>query len=191
MKNVKRRLFSILAAITLLTLLIFPVNAATTYGYGFASKPITIYADNDFTPIEISQLKEAISIWNNTSVGQVLVYGGQRNLNSFYWMSDGVNGIVKASMGSNPITSMTGTTSPKVNGANIIEADIAINKDLSYTNNSTTEGMFHVTRVYLHELGHVLGLDDVENDNTTVMCEYYTGITYLTTQDITFLDTLY
>lgn len=191
MNGIKKRALSSICAIAMLVSMIgVRVSAAPTYGYGFASRPITVYADNSFNTSEISQLQEAISVWNNTRVGTVIVYGGKRNLSSFYWNSDGINGIIKTSMGSNPLTSMTGLTSTKQNGVNIVEADIAINKDLSYTNNATTSGLFYLKSVFIHELGHLLGLGDV-NDQSSVMHRAYTGRTSLSSQDVNFLDSLY
>ncbi len=191
MKTIRKKVLSSICAIVMLaSMMAVPVSAAPTYGYGFASRPITVYADNSFNASEISQLREAISVWNSTRVGTVITYGGQRSLNSFYWNSDGINGIIKASMGSSSLTSMTGVTSPKTNGSNIVEADIAINKDLRYTNNATTSGVFYLKSVFIHELGHLLGLADV-NDQSSVMHQSYTGRTALSSQDIDILDSLY
>lgn len=191
MKTIRKKVLSSIYAIVMLVgMIATSVSAAPAYGYGFASRPITVYADNSFNASEINQLREAISVWNSTRVGTVIIYGGQKNLSSFYWNSDGINGIVKASMGSNPLVSKTGVTSTKTNGSNIVEADIAINKDLSYNNNATTTGVFYLKSVFIHELGHLLGLADVD-DESSVMYKAYTGRTALSLQDINILDSLY
>ena len=176
----------VVCMIMMLSMLNISASASTTYGYGFASKPITIYATSNLNSTEVSQLKEAIAVWNSTRVGTVLVYGGQKNLSTMFWLSDGQNGVIKTAIADNN----TGVTSTKYNGTNIIEADIAINSNLTYNNGSTTGGTYYLKSVFVHELGHFLGLDD-NFDSSSVMYFSYTGRTALSASDINDLDSLY
>ncbi len=165
-----------------------PANAATLYGYGFASRPITVYASNSLSAMEVQQLQEAIVVWNSTRVGTVLQYGGKTSLLSYYWLSDGKTGVIKSDIGGRS----TGITSVKVNASktNIIEADISLNTNVTYNNGSTISGEFYLKSVLIHELGHVLGLAH-SSDYSSVMYEAYTGRTALSPQDINDLDSLY
>lgn len=184
-KTIKKIFFLLIVTIMTITVSV-PVNATTKYGYGFAVRPITIYASPALSAVERQQLQEAIVVWNGTRVGTVLRYGGTTSLLSYYWLSDGKNGVVKGDIGNN----VTAITSTKVNGSNIIEADISLNTRVTYNNGSTQSGTYYLKSVLVHELGHVLGMAD-NGDPSSVMYYTYTGRTGLNANDINDLDALY
>lgn len=76
-RKVSKVIVSTIMIISLFVVSSIPVSATTLYGYGFALKPITIYASNSLSLMEVQQLQDAINTWNNARVGKVLVYGGK------------------------------------------------------------------------------------------------------------------
>lgn len=185
MKNLRKRTLSIL-----LILCLFCSFSMTAFASSdeevidkWASVPVTVYATNQLSNYEIQQLIQAIGVWNSTRVGTVLKYGGVKNyVSTPGWdkincvgklrLQDGVNG--------NTILDHNNT------GEIIIEGDIFINNKISFSQNSSIK----LESVLVHELGHFLGLDHINNINS-VMYPYYTGRVALDAIDINDLDNLY
>lgn len=155
----------------------------TVSGEKWSNVPVNVYADSSFDATYISQLQQAISAWNSTRVGTVLRYSGTtRNP----YMVSGI-GVTKA-----PISTagVVGNTVQTCTGSTINKAVITLNSNLSFNNGATTSGTYYLKSVFMHELGHSLGLDH-NNDSSSIMCEYYTGMTTLSSSDIDDLDSLY
>lgn len=104
-----------------------------------------------------------------------------------YWLKDGINGVSKGDIGSG----RTGITAHFANGTNMTEANISINSNLSYGNGTNIVGTYILKSVFIHELGHVLGLSDDLNNKDSVMYVSYTGKLNLGSQDINDLNYLY
>lgn len=162
-----------------------PESVDATKGVKWASIPVKIYADSSFNATEISQLQQAISAWNSTKVGTVLTYAGTMyNVN----LVGGAIGVTKAPINPN---STIGLTVTSVSGnTTIVKALITLNSNLTFNNGSTSTGTYYYKSVFMHELGHALGLAD-NDDSSSIMCSYYTGRTTLSTLDINDLDSLY
>lgn len=152
-------------------------------GRKWASIPVKIYVDSSFNATYISQLQQAILAWNSTRVGVVLTYAGTTPSPII------VNGIgeTKAPISSNSTIANTVRT---YNGTTINKAVITLNSNLSFNNGATTTGTYNLKSVFMHEIGHALGLAD-NNDSSSIMCGTYTGRTALSSMDIDDLDSLY
>lgn len=158
-------------------------STRAVFGYKWSSVPVNVYADSSFDATYISQLQQAISVWNSTRVGTVLRYAGTT---PNPYMVNGI-GVTKAPISTagtvaNTVTTYTGNT--------INKAVVTLNSNLSFNNGATTSGTYYLKSVFMHELGHALGLDD-NSDSSSIMCGYYTGITALSSGDINDLDSLY
>ncbi len=158
-------------------------STRAVFGEKWASVPVKVYADSSFNATYISQLQQAIAAWNSTRVGTVLTYAGTiRNP----YMVNGI-GVTKA-----PISTAgtVGNTVLTYTGSTINKAVVTLNSNLTFNNGSTTSGTYYLKSVFMHELGHALGLDD-NYDSSSIMCGYYTGSTSLSSLDINDLDSLY
>lgn len=160
--------------------------ASLTYGYGHASTPVTIYASSTLSQSDIACLQQAINLWNGTRVGTVLKYGGVKGTLPSAYLTDGVNGVTKENLASN----VTGRTYNSTNGSKIVESNIAINKNINYANGSTSSGQYDLVSVFVHELGHALGLAD-NMSYGSVMNGSYSGNRTPSSSDINELDSLY
>lgn len=155
----------------------------TVSGKKWSSIPVRIYADASFSAAYISQLQQAIFAWNNTRVGVVLTYAGTT---PNPYLVNGI-GVTKTPISPNSTIANTVITS---NGTTINKAVVALNSNLSFNDGATTTGTYNLKSVFMHELGHALGLAD-NNDSSSIMYVTYTGRTALSSMDINDLDSLY
>lgn len=155
-----------------------------TFGYAWNSRPVGVYADSSFNSTYISQLQQAISAWNSTRVGTVLSYRG--TMYNVYMVGTAI-GVTSAPISPNTTVANTVTSN---NGSNIIKSIVALNSNLSFNNGGTSSGTYYLKSVFMHELGHSLGLAD-NDDPSSIMYKYYTGNTSLSSGDINDLDSLY
>ncbi|MBQ8379384.1 MAG: hypothetical protein IJX34_01045 [Clostridia bacterium] len=174
----KTKLLSLfLVVVMLVTMFSFgfatKVNAATTYGYGFASTPIKVFSGYQLNTNQVNILKQAIAKWNSTRLGTLLTYGGVKNVFN-PTLADGWNTLTVGRLSDG----VAGETRVYTNGSHIVEANILID-----------ENNFDVS-VVMHELGHLLGLKD-NNYTASVMCFVNQGSTTITASDLADLDSLY
>lgn len=154
------------------------------YGEKWLSVPVRVYADASFSSTYISQLQQAITAWNSTRVGTVLTYAG--TINNPVLVTNGI-GVTKGPLASSSTIANTLTT---CNGSTITRAVVTLNSNLTFNNGSTSSGTYYLKSVFMHELGHALGLTD-NSDSSSIMCGTYTGGTSLSAGDINDLDSLY
>lgn len=181
--------FSIMASIFIMP---NKVNAMTQ---AWEHRPITVYADQKLSDMEISQLKEAINAWNSTRFGTFFTYGGKKP--SFVTSSyPNAIGVTKMPFYNSPETiddiAQTTTTISNSTGRPT-KATIAFNTNCTYTNNSTVSGEFYLKSVLMHELFHALGFSNDEhslNPNSFFNAKY-TGKTGFLESDLSLIDELY
>ncbi len=148
------------------------------------SLPINVYADLAFNAMYISQLQEAINVWNSTRLGNLLNYVGTRNNIQEVLNAIGVTKAPIANSGTcaRTITYYEGTTYSK--------SIVTLNSNLTFNNGSKSRGMFYLKSILIHELGHSLGLLD-NDDLSSIMYRYYTGGISLSSKDINIIDSVY
>ena len=154
------------------------VNAATL-GVKWNSVPITIYATNQLSNNEILNLQSAIAEWNSIGKGTLIKYGGIKSGISNPRV-DGINTVGKFSMPSNDVAR---TNSQILNNVTIIESDITLN-----TNKISGKNL---KSIFMHELGHALGLADNTYSISSIMYASYTGNTTISQYDINDINSLY
>lgn len=154
------------------------------YGEKWMSVPVRVYADASFSSTYIAQLQQAIATWNSTRVGTVLTYAG--TINNPVLVTNGI-GVTKGPLAS---SSTIANTLMTCNGSTITRAVVTLNSNLTFNNGSTSSGTYYLKSVFMHELGHALGLTD-NSDSSSIMCGTYTGRTSLSAGDINDLDSLY
>ncbi len=157
------------------------VNAITN-NIKWNKSPIVLYATFGLNKNEILALKSAMVEWNSIGKGLLFIYGGQ--LNSKIVSIDGINTVGKA-----PIVSISTIANTNtrflIEEREIIEADIALNTNINLTK-------YNMKIVFMHELGHVLGLADTDEINSIMYRYYYDeNVSQITDYDILDIDSLY
>lgn len=181
----KKKILSLFAlCITLITIFSFGfatnVNAAFN-GTRWTTRPITFYATNQLNANQIAALKSAMAEWNSIGKGTFFTYGGQ--LNSSIVAVDGKNVVGKAAIFSVEIVAMTNlqyNTSTHITA----EADISLNSNINLNR-------YNMKTVFMHELGHVLGLADTEETNSIMHKNYENNAGKITSYDIADINKLY
>lgn len=178
----------------ILSLFVLCVTLITIFSFGFATnvnaalngtkwntRPITFYATNQLNANEISALKSAIAEWNSIGKGTFFTYGGQ--LGSSIVAVDGKNVVGKSNIPSITTLALTNlqyNTSTYVT----IEADISLNSNKNLTG-------YNMKTIFMHELGHVLGLADTDETNSIMHKNYENNKGQITSYDIADINRLY
>lgn len=178
-----KKILSLFILVIMLSFLVFPKKVeATVSGTKWQSVPVTVYATNQLNYSERLLLQSAISEWNSIGCGTLLIYGGVKS-NISTPGADSFSTVGRAYLPSGDVAN----TTRLVNASNpsiIIEADITLNT-------STTMSSFNLKSVFMHELGHLLGLSDNTYSITSIMYNAYTGNTTISSYDINDINTIY
>lgn len=70
-------------------------SSNTPLGYGWSTRPITVYAASNLTTFEKTQLQNAINSWNGTYFGTYFIYGGTLPEYSIVSLP-GICGVIKS-----------------------------------------------------------------------------------------------
>ncbi len=142
--------------------------------------PIKIYATNQLNQNEIYSLQSAISEWNSIGKGQIIIYGGVLSGVPVPKI-DMINTVGKDYFAGN--LEYARTVGRAANGY-ITECDIVLNTNSSYASKN-------LKSIFMHELGHCLGLDDNTISTTSIMYLAYSGLTSISSYDIQDINYLY
>lgn len=144
----------------------------------WARTPIEMYADSNFTDGEIVQIEEAMKVWNDQFKADVFVLKGKAQPGQLPQpklsadgrvISDGYNGIYRANESifeKSAAKDEQARTSISFRGDFIYEADILVDDSeiFFYDDHkiAASEGEISFKSLLVHELGHVLGLEHIE-----------------------------
>jgi hypothetical protein len=138
--------------------------------------PVVLYTDQSVSAEQKEALIKAIVIWNDTFVaenfkrGAVFEYGGPIDADlGFKRDQKNIVSIVPAGSWGGKSTEQAETI-VYWKGTNIVETDIRINgtKPLS-VDDKGEPGKYDLVALYVHELGHALGLLHIETEDYTAM----------------------
>lgn len=128
----------------------------------------------------VTPTRNAVETWNDvTQSGYVLDYEGTTNAG---WATDGINTILWAN-GNGCTGNCIGLTALVIqNGDEIIESDVTMNNNVTWTTNGA---QYDGETVILHELGHALGIhhSDVANPRPVMAGTGYSGSVRSLTND--------
>ncbi len=136
--------------------------------------PVVIYTNDSVNDDQLEALEKAIAIWNDTMVAQgfkrgaIFKYGGKFNAPSGF-RKDGKNVVSMVEGWPGKGTEQAETEINWVDDR-IFEADMRINstKPLS-TSDDGEAGKYDLVALFVHELGHVLGLLHIDTTDYTTM----------------------
>jgi len=180
----------IVAMIMVISLVPAPRASAYSLTGQRVNTMITFIPHNDFGTTTIAHFNQACYLWNS-AIGYNLVYRDPtvRHTAYVYPSNDGRSYIYRVNIGSNDYVMQT---TWYYNGNVVTSADINVNLFCPWANEQLS-GFYDVWTVFLHELGHVLGLDH-SSVTTAVMYKYvYTNKLnrYLTSDEISGLIKIY
>lgn len=138
--------------------------------------PVVMYANQSLDDSQVAALEKAMGIWNDTMVtrgfkrGAVFKYGGRvDNVSGFKIDRKNVVSMVDGWPGKG-----TEQAETEINWVDdrIYEADMRINstKPLSVLDDGEV-GKYDLVALFVHELGHVLGLLHIDSNTYTTMAE--------------------
>ncbi len=136
--------------------------------------PVTMYSNESVDDEQVEALEKAITIWNDTVIAQgfkrgaFFKYGGRMNAPSGFY-KDGKNIVSMVDGWPGKGTEQAET---EINWADdrIFEADMRINATKPLSTSDTGEpGKYDLVALFVHELGHVLGLLHIDTTDYTSM----------------------
>ncbi len=141
--------------------------------------PVTMYADLSLAADQVDALEEAMDIWNEALLKHrkgvpLFKFGGVKKQQ--IGLKNDLTNIVSLTRVWEGEISEQAETLLLWEGTTIIEADIRINGEKELSTLSTGEsGKIDLVALFVHELGHVLGLVHIEpseKDDYTTMSPY-------------------
>lgn len=132
---------------------------------------VTYYPYEGFEVLYDNHMQNAASVWNKAVGREVISVSPTTQPNRLgYYKNDGKNYIYAEDVGAGYVAQNHYWWS----GNKLTESDINLNMYYSWSN-SAQSGRYDVYSVFLHELGHTIGLGDVEDDgyiDKSIMYQY-------------------
>ena len=153
----KKRFISLITLLCIIPTFLVPAFAYVELPFTIGSK-ITYYPYEGFGSVSRSHMRQAASVWNN-AVGDTLISVStttQPNRTGYY-NNDGKNYIYAEDVGRDYVAQNHYWYS----SYKLTQSDININMYYSWANSAAVD-CYDVYSVFLHELGHSMGLGDVK-----------------------------
>jgi hypothetical protein len=140
------------------------------YSNGFSPIPAVIYVYSDASNATKDSISSACSAWNNAGCGTLVIKSSSTHNNTKFPYENSQNQITAGYRGTNSYIVRTTKVSYSDTWSELYEVDIDINQSYPFSNSGASDAI-DVQSCMTHELGHLLGLDDVTNDSDATM--YY------------------
>ena len=158
--------------VTLLTIVISSIICgniiasayAIKYRDGFYPTPAYISCHSSFSQDTLNAFHNACVTWNSAGCGNLVYRNTSTHSVTQFPYQNNLNQITKGYRGSNQY--LMSTAYVQTTGVKVLEADIDINVSFPF---GTASGCYHTRSVATHEIGHLLGLDDITASGN-VMC---------------------
>ena len=187
-KTVKRLICLCLAIGMMFSVVGLPASAYSTWaGHHIGSgKTLSFVPDSTFTALSIQHMKESMKKWE-TPVNRALMTMSTTTHSSSnnYQKRDGKNSICKENVGSATYVAQTWATDYDWWTGEWKEVDINFNTHYTFAN-SGQKGKYDTYSIFLHEAGHVCGLDHALLSSAVMYPDSDTGVEKrsLTSDDI-------
>jgi len=138
--------------------------------------PVTLYGDASLSEEQVTALTDAMEIWNKTlaenmGIEQTFVYGG--TLDAHFGLKNDLLNVVSITSEWKGISGEQAETLLIWESTAILEADIRINGTKPYSTNPNGENdKIDLVALFVHELGHSIGLQHIETSEYTTMAEF-------------------
>ena len=163
-------LASLVCVIGILAGFVSAIAYSIWYSNGFSPVPTAIYVYSDASTATKDSIGAACSAWNGAGCGTLVVKSSSTHSNTKFPYENSQNQITAGYRGTSSYIARTTKVSYSNTWSELYEVDIDINLSHPFSN-SGASGAIDVQSCMTHELGHLLGLDDVTNDPDATM--YY------------------
>lgn len=134
---------------------------------------VTYRPERAIGSLSLTHMRSASSSWNSAARGTILTLGTAIDLGK-YPNYDGINGVYKRDMSTTDYVALN-TSWKQPSSKILLESDIVFNMQYPYANEPSPGSVFFDTySIYLHEIGHTVGLSDLysSSDSAKVMYGY-------------------
>ncbi|MBE7031767.1 MAG: matrixin family metalloprotease [Ruminococcaceae bacterium] len=133
---------------------------------GFSPTPAYVYCYSGFSSETLAAVHNACLAWNGAGQGNLVFRSTNSHSTITFPYQNNKNEITKGYRGSN--TYLMATAATQTSGNSLKEADIDINISHDF---GTADTSYDTRTAITHEIGHLLGLDEMYIGTTNVM--YY------------------
>jgi len=140
------------------------------YSNGFSPIPATIYVYEAASNATKDSIGSACSAWNSAGVGTLVTKSSSTHSNTKFPYENSQNQITSGYRGTSSYIVRTTKVRYSDLWSELYEVDIDINLSHPFSNSGASDAI-DVQSCMTHELGHLIGLDDVTNDSAATM--YY------------------
>lgn len=146
------------------------------YRNGFRPVPTTIYLYDDANQSTHNSVSAACSAWNSAGRGTLITKASTNHTNRKFPYQNSRNEITYGERGLNSYAMRATKVQYSDIWAELNEVDIDINISQPFSNFGLPDAI-DVQSCITHELGHLLGLDDVDDPNATMYFKIALGET--------------
>lgn len=143
--------------------------ASDAVHFGFRPVPAYVQAYSGLAAESKTAISNSCLTWNNAGSGNLVYKSSTEHNDTTYPNNNGVNQITKGNRGTDKYLMQTSFWTNWQGYAT--EADIDINGDHPWSNNLTA-GTYDVQNVMTHEIGHLLGLADHYDQQSSEITMY-------------------